>query len=238
MQRKAGDGNNQPQRLTRASHLQDQRLLGALESTTHSHASAFDNATHGSSHISFITAPSQTSRLELGELDPPRIGCTRTIPVVPVALVPPVPSASHQSPLSPPQPAGTYYSSPASGIRTGNTQAHIQADDPYYHPPIRAEVRRILRITGPRSSLILRWAFNISEIVAIGMLLYLASRPGSVPENARGLTIGNNGESSQWEICKRLLGVWIIIRGVMALWDICMAGWRYWRAVRLRCAPL
>ncbi|KDN34698.1 hypothetical protein RSAG8_12219, partial [Rhizoctonia solani AG-8 WAC10335] len=98
-------------------------------------------------------------------------------------------------------------------------------------PPISTRIRRALGLATPKASLIWRLTFGTSEIIVIGVLLGLSSKPGSVPPDARPLAIGGF-EMSQWQACDRPLGAWNIVWAVKAFLGLGMASWEYMRAVR------
>lgn len=100
-------------------------------------------------------------------------------------------------------------------------------------PPISARIRRALGLATPKASLIWKLAFGIVEIVVIGVLLGLASRPGSAKPIPGDLVMAGSGES-QWEACDRPIAAWNVVWGVKAFLTMLVAWWEYRRAVRPR----
>ncbi|CAE6469365.1 hypothetical protein ACGC1H_000037 [Rhizoctonia solani] len=98
-------------------------------------------------------------------------------------------------------------------------------------PPISTRIRRALGLATPKASLIWRLTFGTSELIVIGVLLGLSSRPGSIPPDVRPLVIGGF-DMSQWQACDRPLGAWNIVWAVKAFLGFGMAGWEYMRAIR------
>ncbi|CAE6413527.1 unnamed protein product [Rhizoctonia solani] len=98
-------------------------------------------------------------------------------------------------------------------------------------PPISTRIRRGLGLATPKASLVWRLAFGTTELVVIGVLLGLSSRPGSIPPNMRRFVF-EGFEMSQWQACDRPLGAWNIVWAVKTFLGLGMAGWEYMRAVR------
>ncbi|CAE6538304.1 unnamed protein product [Rhizoctonia solani] len=98
-------------------------------------------------------------------------------------------------------------------------------------PPISTRIRRALGLATPKASLIWRFTFGISELIVIGVLLGLSSRPGSIPHDVQPSLIGGF-DMSQWQACDRPLGAWNIVWAVKAFLGLGMAGWEYKRAIR------
>ncbi|KAJ1305715.1 hypothetical protein OPQ81_010450 [Rhizoctonia solani] len=98
-------------------------------------------------------------------------------------------------------------------------------------PPISTRIRRALGLATPKASLIWRLAFGISELIVIGVLLGLSSRPGSIPSDVRPFVLGGF-EMSQWQACDRPLGAWNIVWAVKTFLGLGMARWEYMRAMR------
>ncbi|KAG8776631.1 hypothetical protein FRC12_000816 [Ceratobasidium sp. 428] len=116
----------------------------------------------------------------------------------------------------------------------------IIGDEDGHYRPTRYFLRRtdidrtISKVLGIRTAHILLFrslTFGVAHVVAIGVLLSLASRPGS----ARSLSGEVDGASepttmgqSQWKACRRPLAAWDIVWAVKRTIWMGMAVWNYW----------
>lgn len=75
----------------------------------------------------------------------------------------------------------------------------------------------------------------MTEIVVIGVLLGLASRPGSAqPIPGDIVSLEERTGMSQWEACGKPIAAWDIVWGVKAFLGMLVAWWEYQRAIRPR----
>ncbi|KAG8724685.1 hypothetical protein FRC09_015596 [Ceratobasidium sp. 395] len=113
---------------------------------------------------------------------------------------------------------------------------NVVEEDELYRPTrhslrridINQTVSKVLGIQAAHVSLFRPLTFGVAHVVAIGVLLGLASRPGSahsIPGEVKGssTTTGRN----QWEACRWPLAAWDIVWAVKAAIWMGMAVWNY-----------
>ncbi|KAG8717658.1 hypothetical protein FRC09_013934 [Ceratobasidium sp. 395] len=113
---------------------------------------------------------------------------------------------------------------------------NVVEEDELYRPTrhslrridINHTISKLLGITAARLSLFRSLTFGVAHIVAVGVLLGLASRAGSarsIPGEVDGAstTTGRN----QWEACRWPLAAWDIVWAVKAVIWMGMAIWNY-----------
>ncbi|KAG9121383.1 hypothetical protein FRC07_002679 [Ceratobasidium sp. 392] len=134
------------------------------------------------------------------------------------------------------------------GAPLPSTSTNPRPVSPSRHPPplpypdigpndTHIPLRHIFRIDGlaqaiaqcfgtrvSRLSLIQSLVFGISQIVLVGVLLGLASKPGSARSIPGGVEIIGK---SQWGACQRPLAAWNIVWSVKAAVGVGMAVWNY-----------
>ncbi|KAG8765635.1 hypothetical protein FRC12_007389 [Ceratobasidium sp. 428] len=118
---------------------------------------------------------------------------------------------------------------------------NVVEEDDLYRPTrhslrridINQTVSKVLGIQTAHVSLFRSLSFGVAHVVAIGVLLGLASRPGSarsIPGEVEGssTTTGLN----QWEACRWPLAAWDIVWAVRAAVWMGMAVWDYWYMIK------
>ncbi|KAG8724684.1 hypothetical protein FRC09_015595 [Ceratobasidium sp. 395] len=128
--------------------------------------------------------------------------------------------------ITPHSPRPTTYQDPS----IANMRAFPHLSFRHYLRPFYIDevIQQHLGVTAPRISLIRRLVFGLVHIVAVGVLLGLASWPDSarsiLGEVSEPRTIAGQ---SQWEACQRPLAAWNIVWAVKAVIGTGMAFWDY-----------
>ncbi|KAG8776569.1 hypothetical protein FRC12_000841 [Ceratobasidium sp. 428] len=117
-------------------------------------------------------------------------------------------------------------------------------DEDGHYRPTRYFLRRIdidrtiSKVSGIRTAHVLFFrslTFGVAHVVAIGVLLGLASRPGSarsIPGEVDGASEPTATGQSQWEVCRRPLVAWDIVWAVKHTIWMGMAVWNYWYMIK------